>query len=57
MRRKKEVEASFESSVCEKICNNHLRNNIVNINIAVAELKNTNFRWSKKRWYSMGCPH
>ena len=31
-------------------------NNIVNVNIDV-ELKNTDFRWSKKRWSTMGCPH
>jgi hypothetical protein len=41
-RRKEEVEASFKSYECEK------SNNIVNINIAVAELKNTDFRWSKR---------
>ena len=50
-RRQEEVEASFKSYECEK------SNNIVNINIAVAELKNTDFRWSKKRWSTMGCPH
>ncbi len=31
-------------------------NNIVSFNIDV-ELKNTDFRWSKTRWSTMGCPH
>jgi hypothetical protein len=33
--------------VCEKSVKK-LSNNIVNINIAVVELKNTDFRWSKR---------
>ncbi len=45
----KEVEASFESSVlCVKNLINHLNNYCKNINIVVVELKNTDFRWSKR---------
>ncbi len=43
------MEASFQSSIflVWKICKKP-SNNIVNINIAVAELKNTDLRWSKR---------
>jgi hypothetical protein len=44
-RRKKEVEASFKSSV---LCVWKICNDIFKINIVVAELKNTDFRWSKR---------
>ncbi len=48
-KKKERVEASFESSVlCVWKIYKKLSNNIVNINIAVVELKNTDFRWSKR---------
>jgi hypothetical protein len=47
--RKKEVEASIKSSVlCVWKNLKKSSYNIVNIIIAVAELKNTDFRWSKR---------
>jgi hypothetical protein len=41
--------------MCEKDLKNHLTI-IVNINIAVAELKNTDFRRSKQQWFTIGYP-
>jgi hypothetical protein len=43
------------SLMCEKDLKNHLTI-IVNINIAVAELKNTDFRRSKQQWFTIGYP-
>ena len=49
--------SNHQSYACEKyIIKNHLNNYCKNINIDV-ELKNIDFRWSKKRWSTMGCPH
>jgi hypothetical protein len=32
-------------------------NNIVNIKLLLLNWENTDLRWSKKRWSTMGCPH